>query len=329
VAAVGWFNENLHRAYPFVKGTVARPADGPLTVRNLPDAAVADLGFVAGPKSGFEAGAHAVYLNRLTRSGDTFTFEFASDAPGLFAVPITFTRTAGDPDYAFESTDTGAAGLSSSLSAGSLSFVGADCDEPLWSGFLVTGTMADLELLLPGDGVLERGAGGGLVEPALVQTLNGSLVVRLAVANDDRTRATGPEDCPGVSWPFEVGVVHVADPCVRGAVAFSPGYNAVVRQNTQDNSITFGAAVGAGAGQPCGEVALFPGERPPEGSLLLTGGPACNQTVRSINGVGGPQLTIVAGAGVSVTASPETNTVVVDVSMAGLAACVSHVSESC
>jgi hypothetical protein len=37
----------------------------------------------------------------------------------------------------------------------------------------VTGTMADLELLLPGDGVLERGDGGGAVEPALVQTLNG------------------------------------------------------------------------------------------------------------------------------------------------------------
>ncbi|HVE24006.1 MAG TPA: hypothetical protein VNC22_01310, partial [Sporichthya sp.] len=133
MGVAGFYNTNVNRSYPFVAGTVGGE-DGPLTLLNLPDACVADCGFVAGCKSRFAAGEHAVYLNRLYRSGGTFYFEFASDAPGLFGATLTFSRDVSDPDYAVEYADSGSGGLSDSSE--SASRAGA-CDEPLWYGFLV------------------------------------------------------------------------------------------------------------------------------------------------------------------------------------------------
>jgi hypothetical protein len=328
MARQGWYGENRNRAYPFLEGTVGRPDSGPLTLLNLADDVVVDAGFVLGPQSRFATG-HTVHLARVRRSGGTFTLEFESDAPELFGVPLAFTRRAGGPDYEAEFADSGQAGMSDSSRSGSDS--SSFCAEPLWGGFLVTGAAAALELLLPANGTVERGNGGAVVEPALLQNLAGAYVTSVALANDDRTRVEAPAGCDDVVFPYDTGAVRVRARCLRGALLVKPGYNAAVRQNAQANSLTFYAAVGAGEGRPCAEVPLFDAEVPPEGSGLLAGGPRCNETLRSINGVGGRQFSLSAGPGVTVTAVPEEHKVVVSVDMSGLALCydVSQVSESC
>lgn len=326
MAAPGFYNQNANRAYPFLRGSVAQPDDGPLTLRQLPNGVVVDAGFVINCKGRFQDGTHTVYLNKLTRQGSAFYFEFASDAPGLFEIPLIFTRFVSDPDYAVEFVDSGDTGTSSSSI--SVSMV-PGCTEPAWSGFLVTGRLEELELLLPLDGVIERD-GGSTVEPALVQNLSETYVTKVGIANADRTRTVVSDGCPDVVFPYPTGGVYIYEPCLIGDLIFVPGYNAVLRQEEQ--ALVFGASVGAGAGEPCGIVPLFEDETPPDGSTLPEGGLRCNELLRSINGVGGRQFEISAGLGVTIAAVPEEHKIIVDVNMFGLVTCfdtISDVSESC
>lgn len=311
-----FFNENENRAYPLVPGGTMPP-----------EKLVVDAGFVAGPKSRFETGTHVVRLVAARREGSYFHLDFTSDAPELYGVTLTFSRHVSDGDFATEFVDSGTFGLSASSLSGSGGDTPVDCDEPLWSGFVVTGRIAAFEALLPADGEASFNA---TVEPALVQNLAESCVVKIGVANDDRTRVSPPDGCGDLV--DTQGVTHVNANCVVGDVVFMPGFNANVRQSATDNSITLGAAVGDGEGEPCDTVPVYAGESPPAGSTLLEGGPRCNETVRSLNGIGGPQLNLIAGRGVTITSSPEDNRVVVNVNMSGLALCfdsVSARSESC
>ncbi len=97
------------------------------------------------------------------------------------------------------------------------------------------------------------------------------------------------------------------------------------------NGIILLAGVGLGEGEPCYEVQLFPTEIPPDGSILLEGGPSCDQTLRSFNGVGGSLFNLIAGNGVTITSVSEDNRLIIDVNLSGLAVKyqVSAVSESC
>lgn len=329
--ATSFFNDNQHRAYPFVRETVNRIAGGPATTLNLPNAIIVDAGFTLNVNSGFETGEHAVYLEEIRRIGDNFYFVFGSDAPDLFDTVLTFTRTTGSDTHETEIVDSGEAGLpEGSLSAGSISEV--PCDGPLWSGFLTTGPISALVLLLPGDGTISRGASASIVEPALLQNLAGTYVAKLGLANDDRTRATAADGCPEQTFPGPIDVLHIAANCIIGHVAIRPGYNCTITQNANGNSITIGADVGAGDGEPCREVPLYPGEHPPADSSLLEGGLRCYEVVRSFNGIGGQQFSILAGNGVNVTSVPGSNRVIIGVDMSGLALCadgLSQVSESC
>lgn len=308
-----WFNANANRAYPLAAGAAAPP----------PHALLVDAGFVTGAKSRFAAG-DSVTLAAVRRRGAYFFIDFTSDAPELYGLTLTFSRHAADADFAYEFVDSGTAGLSASSESRSASDPRSLCDAPLWAGFLVTGPMAAFEAVLPGDGDVAYAAA---VEPGLVQNLAEAFVTKLGVANGDRTHATPPAGCGDGVQPDET---RVNAGCVTGAVVFRPGYNATVRQNPADNSITFGAAVGAGAGRPCAPPPSFPGEVPPGDSSLLEGGPACADTLRAVNGLGGPLLTLVAGSGVRVVADPDANRLVVTVDMTGLVACydASAVSES-
>lgn len=318
-----WFDQNANRAYPFLAKTVGR--DGTGEVRNLPYSAVVDAGFVLGTGAGFDAALHSIRLARVRREADYFYFDFASSAPAMYGSYLTFRREADGSGYATEDTDSEAEyGLS-------LTNPDKECLEPLWSGFLVTGDMADLYELLPDDGELVGDAGQGAVEPSLVQNLSGTYVSSVNLANDDRTRVENPEDCDEVAWPVPPEPVYLNAACLRGVVQFMPGFNSVVDQADGDNTITFRAEVGAGAGQPCNEVPIHAAEEPPAGSLLLSGGPACGQVLRSVNGIGGRLFDLLAGLGFQVSSVPEDNRVVVDCNFAGLALCpedVSSVSES-
>ncbi len=320
MAAPSFFNENENRSYPFI--FVSQD-----TANQPPHALIVDCGFVAGVKSRYSTTNNEIRLTAVRRQGSFFYFDFTADAPELFGVPLTFTRHVSDGDFASEFVDSGTAGLSDSSESRSRSDPGSACNEPLWSGFLVTGRMAALLALLPTDGEVTMLAE---VEPALIQNLAASFVAKFALANGDRTRVTPSTDCGEDAVADEV--IRINTTCIVGDVVFRPGYNANVRQSLQDNSITLGAAVGDGAGQPCATLPTYPGEVAPDGSSLLEGGQRCNETVRSVNGLGGPQLNLIAGRGVTVTSVPEENKLIVLVNMSGLALCfdsISHRSESC
>ena len=313
--SMSFFNENENRAYPFTR-TVT-----------LPTALVVDAGFVLGPKSRFEYAEHRVWLSAVRRAGSFFYFEFSSDAPELHAVPLVFTRHVDDDDYKTYFVDSGTLGLSHSSQSGSTSESYDPCDEPLWSGFITTGRLAKLTAALPTDGVISCTE---TIEPARLQSLVESFVVRFGVANDDRTRATIPIACG--EEETTTGQLFVSSACVVGDVVIAAGFNATVRQSLVDNSITVLAEIGAGDGEPCEQLPRYVGEVPPAGSSLLEGGLRCNETLRAINGIGGPQFTVLAGEGVTVTSDPSGNRLIVDVNMSGFAICAeaeSLVSESC
>ena len=335
---IGWYNDNANRSYPFVKGTVdAQPPAVPKTVVDLPDGIIVDAGFSMGLKSAFDHELHEIFLHEIRREGSMFFLEFRSDAPGLFERPLIFTREVGDPDFQLEFTDNLNEPVTSESESGfSASGSGGPCDaEPLWSGFIVTGKLSELEKLLPADDTVVRTDDtDGLVEPALIQSLVQSYVDSFTVANNDRTRVDAPENCDEVTWPHPIDIIFIREECVRGAIRLKSGFNATIQQDPFDNAIAIGAIAGAGEGQVCDQVSLFDGESPPDGgdSVLLEGGPLCNEAIRSINGVGGRLLDIMAGLGVVVTPDPENNKVIVDVDMTGLSTCfvsdVSEVSES-
>lgn len=317
MAEPSWFNTNENRAYPLVVNKISPPT-----------ALLVDAGFMPGVKSRFITGAHQVKLTSVRRQGSFFYVSFESDAPELFGLPLVFSRSITDGDFVYESVDSGTAGLSAS----SESRIGGStgiCDDPLWWGFIVTGRITAFESLLPADGEITY---NNEIEPALIQNLAETYVTKLCIANEDRTRSTPPTDCDLITPVPTTGAIFVSSYCVTGDIVFVPGFNSNIRQSSQDNSVTLGAAVGDGAGQPCDTIALYLGETPPSGSTLLEGGLRCNETVRTINGLAGPLLSLIAGNGVSITSSPAEHTVIISVDMQGLALCydtISARSESC
>ena len=331
---IGFYNDSANRSYPFVKGTVdQKPPAAPPTIADLPDGILVDAEFLMGLRSGFDHELHEAFLHEVSRIGSTFFLEFRSDAPGLFGESLIFTRDVGDPDHQIEFVDNfSVPATSESFSA---SGSGGVCDpEPLWSGFIVTGKVSELEALLPVPGTVMRAGSDGLIEPALIQSLVDSYVDTLNIANNDRTRVTASQGCSDVTWPHPIDIIFVRDTCIRGVVKLKPGFNVTIQQNEFDNSLEVATVAGAGEGAVCDQVPLFEGESPPDGgeSLLLEGGLLCNETVRSINGVGGKFLDFMAGLGATIIPDPNNNKIIVDLDMAGLALCfvsdVSEVSES-
>jgi hypothetical protein len=99
--------------------------------------------------------------------------------------------------------------------------------------------------------------------------------------------------------------------CINGNIRFREGYNALIRQRDSTNEISIGAARESGQrpdGSLCengSEVPFYAGEQPPAGSQFFSGGPACDELISSINGVQGPDITIVGGTGVEVMVDPD------------------------
>lgn len=315
MALPGWFDSNRARAYPFLTRTVGLPVTGPSTVRNLPTAAIVDAGFIAGPASAFDAVDCVVRLVAVRRSGGYVHFDFVSDAPGLTDVVLTFTVAETAERYTQLFADSDGAEFSDSDSLSD-----TDCEEPALSGFLVIGDLDPLLQLLADGETLAGEDGAGVTEPAVVQSLDGSYVVGVGVANSDRTRVTAPPGCDEIIWPYEDEAVFVQDSCVTGVILLRAGFNAGVRQDDAGR-IVLQAVVGAGAGPVCVEPPLYPGEVPPDGSVLLSGGPACGELLRSINGLGGPRIDLKAGLGVTITADAENHTLVVDADFTGMVGC--------
>jgi hypothetical protein len=303
----GFYDDNEGRSYPLVPFSGVPP--GTPTDFPLPLDTLVDFGCLVGLDAEFEEAQHTVYLYEITRVDNIFTFEFRSDAPGLVGYVLVFSRDLADPEYA---TDYAVA----TPLAGS-----PPPQPPLWEGFLATGPMDSLAAVLPADGVLTASV-GPQVEPALIQNLGLSYLRTINLANQDRTHVSPPAGCPGSGVPDPAPDYIVNATGLAGDLRFEEGYNISIRQSTQNNALTFLAMQAAGAGTPCEEVPLYAGEASPDGGSLLSGGPACDEVVGSINGLTASVIRLVPDLGTKITPSlDDPNTLVVDFDLNNMTVC--------
>ena len=327
-----WYNDNANRAFPFEYGTVgvSVPSTGAVTMLQLPDDFIVDCGFTIGPSAAFVEGTDYVYLQRIYRIGSDVYFEFKTTEADMTNFPLTFIRSIADDEYSLEYLDSDQPveqGSQASISDSE----GTACRLPFWSGYLVTGDMASIAARLSDGGDITRSVGNSVVEPALVDNMSSSIVNSFELANTDRTRITAAAGCDDPTWDFETGIVYENARCVQGDVKLKAGYNVSTSITLSSNTITFSPTLNAGEGEVCSVVKLFPTETPPVGSVngLLEGGLTCDEVLRCINGVAGPNFQIVGGQGVSVTPDLVANCVTIDVNLVELDFCeFSFVSES-
>jgi hypothetical protein len=295
----GFYNDNEYREYPFVfKSVYAGP--------DLPTAAIVDCGFIMGIDSGFDEEQHTVYLASVSKTATAVRFEFRTTAPAAAAFPIVFDREFTADDWSDEYAEA------------AVVTAGVFCaTEPAWSGFMVSGRMSEIvEALAAGETrtFLAAGEWQRVVEPARVQSLVKSYLRSINVANYARTVAV---DCAAPSASVNRQLIINAS-CVKGHVRLQPGFNCRIRQSDAAREIQISAEKGintAGPGseefcQNGSEIKLYALEPLAAGSQFLSGGPACNEVITSINGLQAADVKIVGGAGIQVIADPgQANTI--------------------
>lgn len=334
MAVPNFFNENEGRTFPFVANfqeilELSESATIP-SLAALPNSAIVDFGSVFGAAAYYEEDEHVAYLYRVSRESDRFLFEFKSTAPGLAGKILQFERPLVSQDFVTEYKDVESYSPEQSHSD-SLS---CPADASSWEGYLVTGNLEELSEVLPNTGdALLGDSTEAIVEPGLHQNLGKSSLTTINLANADRSRVTAPPNCQDIAIPSSVQPIYIDRECVIGPVRWEAGYNCNITQQSADNSIIISGEVGGGRGEPCEEVPLYDSEEPPAGSNLLSGGPGCNEVIRSINGVGGRVFDVFGGSGVDVTADTQNHRLTINMNMNNLALCYDDVEtpdpESC
>lgn len=310
MARTSFFDDNRNRSYPLVE------------TLHIPLSTLVDFGCLMGIASGYVEGTHGIWLERIDRSGDDFTFQFNTDAPGIIDQKLLFTFPLSSERYSTQFADCAAMDHHVSLSH-SLSCL----EDAQWSGFMVLGDLTELAAILTTDGGIVESSN---VEPALVRSLVQGYVRTLNLANADRTRATTPANCQQLAGTYDA--MHLSMLCLTGNIRFTPGYNCKIEQDVPNNAIIIGAADPAEesteAGQPCEEIPLFDGEAAPTGRTRLDGALGCDEVFRSVNGLGGPQVAILSGTGVNLTFDTDNHKILVDVNMHNLAVCSQFTDET-
>jgi hypothetical protein len=317
----GYYNDNRNRAYPFIERTagVDTPATGPLRMVQLPNDWIVDCGFTIGADIGYDPTVSKLYLARVYRQQDRLYFQFAVGGEAA----LTFVRELDLEGYGIEYLDwSGPADGSQSQDIPDL------CLATPVTGFLVTGPLTKAEVdkyLADGDEIVQDTPLAAIVEPALVQSQYRTRLLSIKLANDDRTRYESPMGCDPVEWSYPVGpgVLHIQPGCLYGPLRLRPGFNSLIQQDPDHNSLTLGARKNAGEGEVCGQIQLSDQDLPPVGHEdgALDGALRCNETIRTINGRGGPRLTILPGPGVNVLSYSADHAIHVDVNLNELTTC--------
>jgi hypothetical protein len=309
----GFYNDNEYRQYPFV---FAKPD-------SLPTDLIVDCGFIMGLDSGFDAAVHFVYLHQLRKTSTQIEFEFRTTAPNATGSAVVFRR---DFDAEEWSTEFASAAVANKPCAA----------EPLWEGFMASGVMATTVNLLPVNGSLNFTTPGSssssssaspfaanrVVEPARVQSLVKTYLRSVSLGNYPRVVAssicTASSSSSASNATTDELIVNAT--CLKGDIRFKPGFNCAIRQYDGPSRITIAAQKGANIdndpeSELCkngSEIKLYSNEQPPiinlatgERSKFLSGGPACDQVITGINGLGAPDVKIVGGAGIQVIVDPD------------------------
>jgi hypothetical protein len=287
-------------------------------MQNLPNDAIVDFGCTFGVDIGYDASLDKVYLHTIRRTATSLIFDFRTTVRGLDEAQyvLRFTRSLTEDDYVTEYVNIP---VSEEIEA-SVSQCGSSSLND-WGGYLVTGNLESLKELLQDGDVIRGDVDGAVVEPGLVRSQRKTFLRRVYLANGERTRTTNPPGCEQQTWPFTRQGIYPARHCLIGNVRFIEGYNVTIEQLPSENKLTINATVGGGQGEPPVEVPVFADEEPADGRNLLTGGPKCNEVIRSINGVGGRVVDLFAGAGCTIEADPDNHQLIVDFGMNNMALC--------
>lgn len=342
MASPGWFNDNANRDWPFVNrvepisqyapaaetsasySSSAASGEYQNLYQHLPHATIVDFVAIMQIDAGFrEDQGHTIYLYRVTRHTATdFTFEFRSSAPESQNYRVIFSRATTD---AVNTVDWATAAAIVSDPAGPI-----ECRlQPRWRACMTSGSLADLaDLMSVGDSFYFP-THLWQIEPSCIQSLLDSYLRSVNLANYPRTVVTPAAGCDSSSSAGAEEEVILRDTCLVGDLQWKPGYNCAIIQDNFKNAIEINASRGSGEGEPCDEVRLYDGETATAGSPFLSGGPGCNDILKSLNGVGGRRLTITGGPGIRVFASPSvTNRLIVDRSLEDFALCLGVAEES-
>lgn len=301
----GFHNDNEYRAYPFIfkKKYVGT---------ELPTAIIVDCGFIMGLDSEYDPAANVIYLQSIGRTAETFEFVFKTNAPNAVNLPITFSCpiSANEwqtiPGESEPNTDNNFC-----------------AEEPAWEGFITIGKFDELLVLLPTIGVVEFYAPTDItdeytpdyiVEPSRAQSLVRAYVRAISAANYARPRVPSCDETGSSSSSnSEERQIIINATCLRGDIKLKAGYNCAINQTTTANTITVNAFKrDRGVNDPneeiCrygSELALYEGHVPAEGDEFLSGGPTCADLITSINGIGGPNVTIAADPGIQIVSIDE------------------------
>lgn len=298
MARPGFYNDNEYRVYPFVYRD---------NLVELPDATIVDVGLIMGLDCEFDDLTHAVWLHQIAVSAGVVTVTLktnANPAPLAFSFPATVEQW-------------------TTVYAESVPATSPCAEEPIWSGFIVVGRLAEMLNLLTATPTKTFPSNQYQVEPARIQNLNKAYVRSISVGNYSRVTVP-PCDDAAENLPIDLAARQVIPnrTCMKGPILFKEGYNCLITQTDRDRSITVTAAKGNGAQEDStlceagGEIPLFADEQPavvvpangnvPEvRSKFLSGGPACNELIFTINGVGGSNVNIVGGQNIIIRGPSE------------------------
>jgi len=280
MANFGFYSDNANRRFPFI----TTPAIEQLVGDRIPDNILLDCGLVFLENSKFEPDSQ-VWLSdvSITDVGDTphLFLTFANSSTDVGHVALEFEVPITRPDFNIGFSE--ASGWTSEPITIAVSTV---C-----YGYVVVGGdltalrtfIADLKTPLKAKHTLE---------PALIQSLDNTYVSSVSVVNRARI-TTHTQNVDALPLIYN-------DRLIDGPLLFTEGHNISIGYNKGLNAMQFTVVAGGGAGYPCEEVKIYPEEVPPDGGSLLSGGPTCNEIMKTINGLPGPQVILKAGKGVRI-----------------------------
>ena len=276
----GFYNDNEYRAYPFVYNSAST---------GLPTNAIVDAGIILGLMA-FDGDVddYSVWLGSVSRTatGFNFTFYYGATAGPVATTALTFFRPNTEDQWVTlfaENTPTQA--------------------DPDWEGFIVAGPATDLYGVIAIGQTVTFARNVYQLEPARIQNLHKSYLRSVSVANYDRLRVP---DCGDFAPPATRQIIVNASN-LRGNIRLKEGYNCQITQTDRANELSVSAIKNSGApidNAICefgGEVPLYAGEPLPHNSKFYGGGPACDELIATVNGVGGSNINFVGGNGVAVT----------------------------
>ena len=333
MANQGFYFDNMFRAYPFLDSTLGM---------DIPEETVLDFNCFILSEVGYVAETSKVWLYKINREGSYFTFSFACDAPDLSGKLLEFTKTLDDKEvtYIFSSIEEENTDLKN-IDGGYSS--GFECaNSILWEGYIIIGNLSKIASIIDeGESVYDY-AKLTQVEPSLIIDKQKNYMQSINIANKIANRVTIPEGCSESSssssssfyQEYKSDIVAYQT-CISGEVFFSNGYSCDVSISSIENSVNFiPDAFNSDKGKFCGnepEVRypsnLVPGIRVGiahpliAGSVLYSGGPTCPETLKSINGISGKRLWILAGTGISITENNQSHSLGVSATLSGLAVC--------